>query len=83
MALHPDIQLRAQEELDAVVGQNRLPDFTDRPHLPYVNAVVKEVLRWHPATPMGVPHMTTEECDYRGWRIPKVCLLSAFNTRLS
>ena len=70
MALYPDVQLRAQEELDAVVGQNRLPDFSDRPHLPYVNAVIKEVLRWHVVLPLGVPHQTTTDEVYNGYYIP-------------
>lgn len=42
---HPEVQVKAQEELDRVVGQARLPDFSDRISLPYVNAIVKEVLR--------------------------------------
>ncbi|EJF64334.1 cytochrome P450 [Dichomitus squalens LYAD-421 SS1] len=71
MALHPEIQLRAQEELDAVVGQNRLPDFTDRPHLPFINALVKEVLRFHIVLPLGVPHRTTSGEVYNGYFIPE------------
>ena len=53
MALYPDVQRRAQEELDRVVGKGRLPDFSDQGSLPYVNAVVKELLRWHPVLPTG------------------------------
>ena len=55
MALHPEIQARAQAELDTVVGHSfeRLPSFTDRDSLPYVNAVVLEILRWNPAVPLG------------------------------
>ena len=52
--LHPDIQMRAQEELDFVVGRGRLPTFEDRPKLPFVDAVCKEVLRWRPVTPAGM-----------------------------
>ena len=44
MALYPDVQKKAQEELDKVIG-NRLPEFNDRPNLPYINATVKESLR--------------------------------------
>jgi cytochrome P450 len=51
--LHPDIQKRAQEELDAVTGRERLPTFDDRPRLPFVDAVCKEVMRWRPVTPLG------------------------------
>ncbi|KAI0330737.1 cytochrome P450 [Cubamyces sp. BRFM 1775] len=71
MLLHPEVQKRAQEELDIVVGPDRLPQFTDRASLPYVNAVVKEALRWHNITPFGVPHSCTAEDEYRGWRMPK------------
>ena len=53
MALHPEVQKKAQAEIDAVVGLNRLPDFEDRPYLPYVNAVVKESMRWHLVAPLG------------------------------
>ncbi|KAJ8463546.1 hypothetical protein ONZ51_g10187 [Trametes cubensis] len=71
MLLYPDVQKCAQEELDAVVGPNRLPQFTDRASLPYVNAVVKEALRWHNVAPLGIPHNCSAEDEYRGWRIPK------------
>ena len=53
MALHPEVQKKAQAEIDAVVGLNRLPDFEDRPFLPYINAVVKESMRWHLVAPLG------------------------------
>lgn len=53
MALYPEVQKAAQEELDRVVGQNRLPSFKDRQDLPYINALVKETLRWNPAVPLG------------------------------
>ena len=55
MALYPEVQKKAQIEIDAVVGQNRLPDFEDRPFLPYINAIVKESMRWHLVGPLGVP----------------------------
>jgi cytochrome P450 len=53
MALYPEVQKKAQAEIDAVVGPNRLPDFHDRPSLPYINAVVKESSRWNLAAPLG------------------------------
>lgn len=53
MTLHPKVQKRAQEEIDAVVGSDRLPAFDDRPNLPYLEAIVKEVLRWNPVAPLG------------------------------
>ena len=71
MTIHSDAQRRAQTELDAVVGKDRLPNFSDRESLPYVNALIKECLRWKSVTPLGVAHKTTEEDEYRGFRIPK------------
>ena len=53
MVLYPEVQKKAQAEIDTVIGPNRLPDFGDRPSLPYINAVVKEVMRWHLVTPLG------------------------------
>ena len=55
MVLYPDVQARAQAEIDAVIGQGLqgLPHWEDRSSLPYVEAVVKETLRWHPAVPLG------------------------------
>ncbi|KAI0659943.1 cytochrome P450 [Cubamyces menziesii] len=71
MLLYPEVQKRAQEELDAVVGPDRLPHFDDRASLPYVTAIVKEALRWHNVAPLGLPHSCTADDEYRGWHIPK------------
>ncbi|KAK0469197.1 cytochrome P450 [Desarmillaria tabescens] len=70
MALNPDVQKKAQAEIDRVVGLNRLPVFADREHLFYVNAIVKEVLRWKPILPLGLPHATTRDDVYSGFYIP-------------
>src|SRR5712691_4402103 len=51
--LHPGIQRMAQEELDAVTMRERLPTFEDRPRLPFVDAICKEVIRWRPISPLG------------------------------
>lgn len=53
MTLQPEVQKRAQAEIDSVVGLGRLPSFGDRQNLPYVEALVKEVLRWNPVGPLG------------------------------
>ncbi|EJF56159.1 cytochrome P450 [Dichomitus squalens] len=71
MVLYPDVRNRAQEELDRVVGNDRLPDFTDRDRLPYISAIMKEVLRWHPPAPTGVPHLLQEDDVYNGFYLPK------------
>jgi len=51
--LHPEIVRLGQRELDEVLGGERLPDFSDMTQLPYITAIVKEVLRWRPPTPLG------------------------------
>lgn len=53
MILHPDVQIKAHAELDAVVGTNRLPCIQDRTELPYIRSIVSEVLRWAPPGPLG------------------------------
>ena len=53
MTLFPHVLKRAQEEIDSVIGSDRLPAFEDRPNLPYVEALVKEVFRWNPVAPLG------------------------------
>lgn len=55
MMLYPAVLKRAQEELKRVVGDDRLPGFADRPNLPYINAIVKETLRWETVVPTGSP----------------------------
>jgi cytochrome P450 len=71
MVLYPEVQQRAQKELDEVLGEQRLPRLEDRERLPYVSAVVKESQRWHPVVPIGTAHATDEEIVYKGYRIPK------------
>ena len=68
---NPGVQAKARAELDAVVGPDRLPTFSDRPKLPYVNAIMKETLRWHVSAPLGLPHFTTEDDEYNGYHIPR------------
>ncbi|KAF7335894.1 Cytochrome P450 2B19 [Mycena sanguinolenta] len=55
-------------EIDAIVGEDRLPSFQDRPHLPYVEAIVRETLRWRPAARLGAPHQSTADdvVEYEG-----------------
>lgn len=71
MILFPNVQEKAQKEIDTVVGTGRLPNYGDREKLPYVNAVIAESLRWLPITPISVPHAVDEEFIYNGYRIPK------------
>lgn len=70
MLKHPDIQAKAQRELDTVLGHGQLPDYGDEVSLPYLKAVVKECLRIEPPFPLAIPHMTTSQDVYRGYTIP-------------
>ncbi|KAL1946267.1 hypothetical protein VTO73DRAFT_15394 [Trametes versicolor] len=70
MVQFPEAQKKAQQELDAVVGPDRLPEFADREALPYVRAAIKETIRWHTVAPIGISHRTVEEDEYNGYRIP-------------
>ncbi|KHN98350.1 Cytochrome P450 [Metarhizium album ARSEF 1941] len=77
MVLFPDVQDKAQREIDGALG-GRLPQLEDRENLPYVAAVVKEAMRWFPITPVNVPHAATAEIHYKGYRIPKgSCLIAS------
>ncbi|THV04288.1 cytochrome P450 [Dendrothele bispora CBS 962.96] len=71
MVLYPEVQAKAQAEIDRVVGPNRLPTIADIDQLPYVNALTKETFRIHTVVPMGVPHSASEDSVYNGYFIPK------------
>ncbi|KAJ7247337.1 cytochrome P450, partial [Mycena rebaudengoi] len=77
MMANPEAQRRAQQEIDTVVGHNRLPNFDDEDSLPYVSALVKEVLRWKNVLPVGIPHFISVEDVYRGYRIPAGSIVMA------
>jgi cytochrome P450 len=64
MLLHPEVQAKARAEVDAIVGRDRLPSFEDRSSLPYVEAVLMEVLRWKPITPQGPLLPVMHEMDF-------------------
>ncbi|KAG6918154.1 hypothetical protein DXG01_016139 [Tephrocybe rancida] len=71
MVVNSDAQKKAQDEIDRVVGNKRLPDFSDRQSMPYLEAVYREVMRWYPGTPLGVSRATSEDDVYNGYFIPK------------
>jgi cytochrome P450 len=81
MVAFPHVQRKAQAELDTVVGRDRLPTFADAPRLPYVRAIVDEVLRWRPTVPLGMDHAATEDDWYEGVFIPKgtICTPNIWN----
>ncbi|PPQ98484.1 hypothetical protein CVT26_013885 [Gymnopilus dilepis] len=71
MLLYPDVMHKAQSQLDEVVGRDRLPSFDDQENLPYITAIVKELLRWRPIGPLAIPRTTTQDDWYGGYLIPK------------
>ncbi|KAF8178148.1 cytochrome P450 [Mycena galopus ATCC 62051] len=71
MLLFPDARDKAQAELDTVVGTHRLPTFADRERLPYIEALMKELIRWHPVGRLCIPHRALEDDIYNGYLIPK------------
>ncbi|KAF5356610.1 hypothetical protein D9758_008240 [Tetrapyrgos nigripes] len=75
VCIYPEVQEKAQAEVDAVVGTDRLPSFRDRSSLPYVGAVVKELYRWLPIVPLSVPHRAMRDSVYKGYFIPKDSLI--------
>ncbi|KGQ10461.1 O-methylsterigmatocystin oxidoreductase [Beauveria bassiana D1-5] len=75
MVLFPDVQRKAQQEIDSVVGPDRLPSPQDRARLPYTSNLVTELLRWWPVLPMGVVHTAQEDIMYRDYLIPKDAIL--------
>ncbi|KAK8007307.1 4-hydroxy-tetrahydrodipicolinate synthase [Apiospora arundinis] len=77
MVQNPEVQLRAQREIDEVVGRDRLPETEDLENLPYVNAVISEVLRWHPVGPIGLPHRAIKDVCYKDYIIPEGAILIA------
>jgi hypothetical protein len=79
MMLFPEVQKKAQEEIDSVIGANptRLPQFGDEERLPYVSAAAKELIRWYSVVPVATPHLSDEEITYGDYRIPKGSILLA------
>ncbi|PNP50971.1 hypothetical protein THARTR1_08592 [Trichoderma harzianum] len=77
IAIFPQVQEKAQEEIDKLIGTSptRLPSLDDQEQLPYTSAIVKEALRWFPIVPIPTAHITDEDIIYDGYRIPKGAVL--------
>lgn len=75
MMLFPDVQRKAQAEMDELFGKPALPSATDRERLPYVNAIVKEATRWLTVAPLGIPHRTDQDDIINGYLIPKNAII--------
>ncbi|PWY84475.1 cytochrome protein [Aspergillus sclerotioniger CBS 115572] len=68
---HGEAVQKAQDELDSVIGTQRLPSFGDMDRLPYITAFISELVRWRPISPIGVPHAVIQDDEYMGFRIPR------------
>ncbi|CAN0876916.1 Flavonoid 3'-monooxygenase [Linum grandiflorum] len=68
---NPKIMAQLQNELDTVVGRDRLVTELDLPKLPYLQAVIKETFRLHPSTPLSLPRIAAQSCEINGHHIPK------------
>ncbi|KZT31335.1 cytochrome P450 [Sistotremastrum suecicum HHB10207 ss-3] len=71
MMVHPEIQKKAQQYIDEIISrEDRLPELSDLNALPYISAMLKEILRWKPITPLGLPHASIMDDEYKGMFIP-------------
>ncbi|XP_057491768.1 cytochrome P450 98A2-like [Actinidia eriantha] len=68
---NPRVQEKAQEELDRVIGFDRVMTELDFPNLPYLQCVAKETMRLHPPTPLMLPHRANSNVKIGGYDIPK------------
>ncbi|KAJ7037884.1 cytochrome P450 [Mycena alexandri] len=68
MRLYPEVQAKAQREIDQVVT-GRLPNFSDEARLPYITAIIREIGRWNPVVPLAFPHMLSADDTYDGYHL--------------
>ncbi|CAG9981150.1 unnamed protein product [Clonostachys byssicola] len=68
---YPGVLARAHEEIDRVIGPNRLPTFADQDQLPYIDGIIKEAYRWQSVIPQGLAHSSDEDQVFQGYFIPK------------
>ncbi|CAH9095755.1 unnamed protein product [Cuscuta epithymum] len=68
---NPKILKQAQEELDRVIGPDRVVKESDLAQLPFLQAIVKETFRLHPSTPLSLPRMAAQSCEINGYFVPK------------
>ena len=79
MIKYPNVQKKAQAEIDQIVGQSRSPLWSDYAKLPYIAMVVKETMRWRPVVPLGFPHASSEGKSY----VPNTSSLSTNTLTIS
>jgi len=79
MFLFPHIAEKVHKEIEEVTSGQRMPQVTDRPNLPFTEAVWKEAWRWHPFFPVGAPHVNSQDEIVNGFLIPKGTLIGPNN----
>ncbi|KAK7052071.1 putative cytochrome P450 [Favolaschia claudopus] len=75
LVAYPDAQRKAQEEMDRVVGDHRMPTLDDLEEMPYIRAMILENHRFRPVAPLLVPHGALADEEYKGFLIPKGCTI--------
>src|SRR6266496_1711644 len=71
LANDQELQSKLHNEIDTIIGRDRLPSWTDRPHLPLMQAFLSEVQRWKTIVPLNLIRCTTEDTYVQGHLIPK------------
>ena len=81
---HPQCQTEIQNQLDEVVGRDRMPGLDDRPRLPLVQATIMEALRLGNVAEAALPHYTMKDTLLAGYRVPKdtVVFVNLMNVHL-
>ncbi|TFK20507.1 O-methylsterigmatocystin oxidoreductase [Coprinopsis marcescibilis] len=77
LAKYPHVQQNGLEEIESIVGTGILPTLQDRDSLPYIQAIVRELTRWHVVAPLAVPHVSSVDTEYKGYFIPKGTIVFA------
>lgn len=76
LAMYPEVQRKAQAEIDSITdGGSRLPTMADKEQLPYLQALLKELGRWHTVGPLGIAHQSVEDDVYNGYFIPRKTII--------
>ncbi|XP_015436194.1 PREDICTED: probable cytochrome P450 303a1 [Dufourea novaeangliae] len=83
LVLYPDVQKKAHDEIDRVIGRNRPPTIEDRAKLTYINAIILESMRMFIGHTLNLPHRAVKDITILGHRIPKdTVLVGNYNTIL-